>query len=36
MNKNPTQIDDETVKEVIQNGRGAVNDKTHPLRVGRR
>ena len=35
MNKNPTQID-ETVKEVIQNGRGAENDKTHPLHVGRR
>ena len=27
MNKNLTQIDDETVKEIIQNGRGAEKDK---------
>ena len=36
MNKNLTQIDDETVKEIIQNGRGAENDKTLPRHVGRR
>ena len=36
MNKNLTQIDDETVKEIIQNGIGAENDKTRSLHVGRR
>ena len=36
MNKNLTQIDDETVKEIIQNARGAENDITRPLHVGRR
>ena len=34
MNKNLTQTDDKTVKEIIQNGRGAEKDKTHPLHVG--
>ena len=36
MSKNLTEIADETVKEIIQDGRGAANDKTRPLHVGQR